>query len=241
MRKTKPLSWQFVSPETGLTGLLLFSLGHLFVVSALGDLSFGAFVGHILFSLIIVTGVLTTFRQHWLRFLIIVLAMAGLTLTWIAYFYQLSGSLILLSAILIMLFLVLLLAILIVQVFQAGPVTAHRIRGAVVVYLLMGGIWSFFYYVVALTNPQAFNWPQGLDTSDLQAVRQILTYFSFTTLTTTGFGDISPAIPLTRTLAIFESLAGQLYLVVTLTRLVSLSVVSPDTPHKPDRSHHQDL
>ena len=241
MRKTKPLSWQFVSPETGLTGLLLFSLAHLFVVSALGDLSFGAFVGHILFSLIIVTGVLTTFRQHWLRFLIIVLAMAGLTLTWIAYFYQLSGSLILLSAILIMLFLVLLLAILIVQVFQAGPVTAHRIRGAVVVYLLMGGIWSFFYYVVALTNPQAFNWPQGLDTSDLQAVRQILTYFSFTTLTTTGFGDISPAIPLTRTLAIFESLAGQLYLVVTLTRLVSLSVVSPDTPHKPDRSHRQDL
>jgi hypothetical protein len=238
MRLTKRFSWQFMSPESGLTGLLFFSLAHLFVVSALGDLSFGAFVGHILFSLIILTGVLTTFRQHWLRFLGIVLAVAGLTLTWIAHIHR-SWSLIILSAILIMLFLVFLLAILIIQVFQAGPVTAHRIRGAVVVYLLMGGIWSFFYYVVALTDPQAFNWPQGLDTTDLQAVRQVLTYFSFTTLTTTGFGDITPAIPLTRTLAIFESLAGQLYLVVTLTRLVSLSVVSPNTPHKPDRSHRQ--
>jgi hypothetical protein len=95
-------------------------------------------------------------------------------------------------------------------------------------------MWSFFYYVVALTIPHAFNWPEGLAADDWQAVQQVLTYFSFTTLTTTGFGDVTPAIPLTRTLAIFEALAGQLYLVVTLTRLVSLSVVYPNVPHKPD-------
>ena len=69
-------------------------------------------------------------------------------------------------------------------------------------------MWSFFYYVVALTIPHAFNWPKGLDTGDWQAVQQVLTYFSFTTLTTTGFGDVTPAIPLTRTLAMFEGLGG---------------------------------
>ena len=89
-------------------------------------------------------------------------------------------------------------------------------------------MWSFFYYVVALTIPQAFNWPQGLATSDRQAVQQVLTYFSFSTLTTVGFGDVTPAIPLTRTLAVFEALAGQLYLVITLARLVSQGILSPN-------------
>ena len=55
--------------------------------------------------------------------------------------------------------------------------------------------------------------------------QRLLTYFSFITLTTTGFGDIIPVHPLTRTLAMFEALAGQLYLVITLARLVSLAVV----------------
>ncbi len=88
--------------------------------------------------------------------------------------------------------------------------------------------------LMVLTIPHAFNWPEGLATGDWQSVQQVLTYFSFTTLTTVGFGDVTPAIPLTRTLAIFEAMAGQLYLVVTLTRLVSLSVTCPASPRKPD-------
>ncbi len=187
----------------------------------------------LLFTLIIVSGVVATFRQRWVRFFVILLAVAGITLTWIEHIHP-ERSLTILSIVLGMVFLVFLLAILIVQVFRKGTVTAHRIRGAIVVYLLMGGMWSFCYYGVALTIPQAFNWPAGLATGDLQAVQQVLTYFSFTTLTTTGFGDVTPAIPLTRTLAMFEGLAGQLYLVITLTRLVSLAIVCPDVPHKPD-------
>ncbi len=233
MKLKKPESWHFWSAESGLTGLLIFTLAYLFVVCALGDFSFGGLVGRLLFSLIIVAGVLTAFRQHWVRFLVIVLAVAGLTLTWVAHIHQ-SWNLTILNAVLGMLFIGLLLAFLMVQVFQAGTVTAHRIRGAIVVYLLIGGMWSFIYYIVALTMPQAFNWPKGLATGDWQAVQQVLTYFSFTTLTTVGFGDVTPAIPLTRTLAIFEGLAGQLYLVVTLTRLVSLSVTCPASPRKPD-------
>jgi ion channel len=234
MKLSKSQSWHFWSAESSLTALLIFTLVYLFVVCALGALSFGGFVGRLSFSLVIVAGVLTTFRQRWVRFLVIVLAAAELPLTWMEYIHR-AWSFAILSALLAMLFMVLLLAVLIVQVFQAGTVTAHRICGAIVVYLLIGGMWSFFYYVVALTIPHAFNWPEGLVTGNLQEVLQALTYFSFTTLTTTGFGDVTPAIPLTRSLAMFEALAGQLYLVVTLTRLVSLSVVYPNVPHKPDR------
>ena len=131
-------------------------------------------------------------------------------------------------------FLLLLLAILIIQVFRKGAVTAHRIRGAIVVYLLIGGMWSFFYFIAAMTLPHAFNWPDGRTPANLQAVQQSLTYFSFITLTTTGYGDVTPAIPLTRTLAMFEALAGQLYLVITLARLVSLAVICPRPDNNPE-------
>jgi len=222
-----------VSAENGLSALLVFVLAYLFVVCTFGDFSFGGVVGRVLFSLVVIAGVAATFRKRWVRFFVIALAVAGLSLIWLEHVHPARG-LSILNALLGMTFLLFLLATLIIQVFRSGTVTAHRIRGAIVVYLLIGGMWSFFYYAVALTVPQAFNWPEGLAAGDQQQVQQILTYFSFTTLTTTGFGDVTPAIPLTRTLAMFESLAGQLYLVVTLTRLVSLSVVCPSTPYKPD-------
>ncbi len=218
--------WDWWTEESGLTALLIFTLAYLFVVSALGDFSFGALVGRFMFSLIIVTGVIATFRQRWLRFLVIILAVASLTAIWLEHIYH-ELSLTLLNIAFGLLFLILLLVILIVQVFRTGAVTPHRIRGAIVVYLLLGGMWSFFYFAIALTIPNSFNWPTGMATGNLQAVQQTLTYFSFITLSTTGYGDVTPAIPLTRTLAMFEALAGQLYLVITLTRLVSLAVICP--------------
>jgi hypothetical protein len=230
---TKPQSWQFVSAENGLSALLYFTLAYLLVVCIFGDFSFGGLVGRVLFSLIIIAGVAATFKQRWVRFFIIVLAVSGLILTWLEHIHP-AWTLSILNALLGMIFLLFLFATLIVQVFQRGVVTGHKIRGAVVVYMIIGAMWSLFYYVVALANPQAFNWPNGLITADRQAVQQVLTYFSFITLTTIGYGDVTPVIPLTRTLAMFEGLAGQLYLVVTLTRLVSLSVVCPNLSDKED-------
>jgi hypothetical protein len=216
-----------------MTALLVFTLAYLFVVCALGDFNLGAIVGRLLFSLIIVAGVLATFKQRWLRFLVLVLAAVSFTFIWLELFYR-YRSLTILNTAFGLLFLLLLLAILIVKVFRKGEVTPDRIRGAIVVYLLIGGMWSFFYFTIALTIPHSFNWPKNLAVGDLQAVQQTLTYFSFITLTTTGYGDVTPAIPLTRTLAMFEALMGQLYLVITLARLVSLAIISRQVTIPPD-------
>jgi hypothetical protein len=224
--------WDLWSAENGLTALLVFTLAYLFVVCALGDYNLGAVVGRLMFSLIIVAGVMATFKQRWLRLLVIILAVASLISLWVEHAYQMWRLTFLNSAFGIV-FLFLLLAILIVQVFQKGEVTPDRIRGAIVVYLLIGGMWSFFYFTIALAMPHSFNWPKNLSVGDLQAVQQTLTYFSFITLTTTGYGDVTPAIPLTRTLAMFEALTGQLYLVITLARLVSLAVMCPRIPVPP--------
>ena len=233
MNRTKANFWDFWSSERGLTGLLIFTLAYLFVVCALGDFSFGAVVGRIMFFLIIVTGVVSTFRQRWLSVLVIIMALIGFSLM-VKESLRQEWGLTILNAAFGIAFLLLLLGILIIQVFRKGAVTAHRIRGAIVVYLLIGGMWSFFYFIAAMTVPHAFNWPDGRTPANLQAVQQSLTYFSFITLTTTGYGDVTPAIPLTRTLAMFEALAGQLYLVITLARLVSLAVICPNPGNNPE-------
>ena len=227
MNRTTANFWDLWSSERGLTGLLIFTLAYLFVICALGDYSFGAVVGRLMFFLIIVTGVVSTFRQRWLSVLVIILALIGFSLMLLESLRQ-EWGLTILNAAFGIAFLLLLLGILIIQVFRKGAVTAHRIRGAIVVYLLIGGMWSFFYFIAAMTLPHAFNWPDGRAPATLQAMQQSMTYFSFITVTTTGFGDITPAVPLTRTLAMFEALAGQLYLVITLARLVSLAVICPN-------------
>jgi hypothetical protein len=223
MKRSRLHPGYFWSAESGLTGLLIFTVAYLFVVCALGDLGFGDLLADTFFSFIIVTGVLATFRQRWLGVLATILAVAGLVLIWQQEIHPLEG-LALLSAVIRLIFIGFLLAVLIVQVFGVGQVTAHRIRGAITVYLLLGGLWALLYQIAALTVPHAFHLPASLAGSD-PLPQRVLTYFSFVTLTTTGFGDITPTHSLTRTLAMFEALTGQLYLVITLARLVSLAVM----------------
>ena len=86
-------------------------------------------------------------------------------------------------------------------------------------------MWAFTYQVVALTVPQAFRLPEGLTAGNPNALRQELTYFSFVTLTTTGYGDITAVHPVARTLAMLEALVGQLYPAIVLAWLVSLAIL----------------
>jgi hypothetical protein len=214
----------FWSSESGLTALLIFSLGYLIVLNSLSEFGFGRFVVRLFFSLIILAGVLTTFKQRWLRPFVIFLAVAGLGLHWLE---ELRPTVVLatLDAGLSLIYLGLLLVVVVAQVFGEGPVTGHRIRGAILIYLLLGVIWSLLYQVVALTIPHAFRLPEGIAGDDYYALQRLLTYFSFITLTTTGYGDITPVHPVARTLTMLESMVGQLYPAITLARLVSLSVM----------------
>ena len=225
--------WVFWSDESSLTSLLIVTLISLFFTCALGNFPLADLISDLLFSLIIVTGVLATFRQRWVRYLAIILAVASLTLTWKQNIYP-DASLTIPDLVVKSIFLGMLLAVLSAQVFRAGPVTAHRIRGAVLIYLLLGVMWCFFYHFAQIITPPAFRFPPGVSVSDPHALERILTYFSFITITTTGYGDIVPIASLTRTLALFETMVGQLYVAITLARLVSLAIAQPKVPDKSD-------
>ena len=110
-------------------------------------------------------------------------------------------------------------ATILAQVFSRGIINGHRIRGAVAVYLLLGLSWAWVYRLSLLLAPGAIV-NAGAPGQDLMAGTQLI-YFSFTTLTTVGYGDIVPVHAIVRSLANLEALIGQLYPVILIGRLVS--------------------
>jgi hypothetical protein len=111
------------------------------------------------------------------------------------------------------------LAVVLGQTLRAGPVTFHRIQGAMASYLLLGVIWAHAYALLAELRPGAFSGP----VSAADGPRAFL-YFSFVTLATVGYGDVLPVHPVARSLAMLEAVTGTLYLTTVIARLVSLAV-----------------
>jgi len=106
-------------------------------------------------------------------------------------------------------------------VFTGGRVTVHRIQGAVAIYLMIGLAFMHFYAIAAVRNPEAFSFAAG-HSGAVQRGRFL--YFSFVTLTSTGYGDIFPVDSLARTGATLEGLIGQLFGVTMLGRVVTLEM-----------------
>jgi hypothetical protein len=106
-------------------------------------------------------------------------------------------------------------------VFAPGRVNYHRIVGAILVYLSIAATFVALFTFVGLLVPKAFS---GMLFEDSPALASKVIYFSFVTLTSTGYGDIFPVHPLARSLCNFETILGQLYPATLLARLVSLEI-----------------
>ena len=107
-------------------------------------------------------------------------------------------------------------------VYAPGRITLQRLLGAIVVYLNLAVIFAAAYGLIWELIPDAFA-NIAAPTVDPQEVANML-YFSLTTLTTTGYGDIVPIEPFARSLANLESVIGPLFLAITVARLVSMEL-----------------
>jgi Ion channel len=107
-------------------------------------------------------------------------------------------------------------------VLAPGPLTTHRVLGAIVVYLNFGLIAAAIYHVIWDFYPAAFH---GITTdfSPAQATGALV-YFSFVTLTTAGYGDIVAVNAFARGVVNLEAIIGQLYPATTLARFVTLEM-----------------
>lgn len=113
---------------------------------------------------------------------------------------------------------------------RRGVVDIHTVLGALCIYVMLGMLFAFTYATVGHLISDPF-FAQKADASSADYL-----YFSFVTLTTTGYGDLTAAGGLGRAVAVLEALAGQLYLVT----IVSLLVARMATSAMPRRRSHQD-
>ena len=110
------------------------------------------------------------------------------------------------------------IVVLVVRIFSEKVITGETIKGGIAVYFMMGFLWAFLYSLLILLSPESISFSmESLKYSGI-------TYFSFTTLTTLGYGDITPISWLARNLTILESTIGQIYLTVLIARLVGLHI-----------------
>jgi hypothetical protein len=105
-------------------------------------------------------------------------------------------------------------------VYAPGRITFRRLQGAAVIYLNLATIFAAAYGLIWELSPGAFV-NLVTPTDDPQEVATML-YFSLTTLTTTGYGDIVAVDPFARSLANLESVLGQFFLAITVARLVTM-------------------
>ena len=175
------------------------------------------------FSLLMVSGVINLSRRPSIRFVAGIVACGAITLRWLTHVRPTAATL-QWGSLVSFLFMITLTMVILYKVFMDDkPVTAHRVKGAVAAYLMFGITWSVLYGFLDQVLPNAFNLPPA--SGEYGPARQeVFAYYSFITLTTVGYGDISPTHDISRMFAVLEALVGQLYPATLLARLVPLAI-----------------
>jgi hypothetical protein len=213
---------RFWKADRGLSVFLVLLVVLVFVLPALMPVGpLGRLTTDLVFSGLLVAGTASTSERRWVLFTVSAVVTAALLLRWVGWLLP-AADLPVEPAWTSLVTCALFSCVVLAQVFSRGPVTVHRIQGAVAVYLLLGLAWASAYELLSLRHPDAFTGAAGSG----EGAGENWLYFSFVTLTTMGYGDITPVHPAARSLATLEALVGQLYPAILLARLVSLEVQS---------------
>lgn len=199
----------------------------LIVVLVLGPIAAGwPLADAMLVSLVLVAGVFAVHGSLLLRRGMVATMVLVLAFRWFAHVYGGQyGVLVVIAHLAISVYFALITAICLHVVLGHGQVTMNTVLGAVCGYLLIALVFAFAYAVVEDLQPASFSAHGAIPPSESARIGHEtpdLLYFSFVTLTTTGYGDIVPTGKFARSLAILQVLIGQLYLSAFVARLVGI-------------------
>lgn len=181
-------------------------------------------IGSLIMSLIFLGGIVVVVHQiqksRWTLRLHIGLLSFGLTMKTLSNITlaspQVSFIFGMLSALIFLAFLSLSIYLILWELTFSERITPDIIKGGICVYFLIGFLWSVLYDIIFSFDADSIH-------ASFKAInRSDLIYFSFTTLTTTGYGDIIPVSQVARVLANLEGMIGVMYPAVFIARLVSL-------------------
>ena len=199
-----------------LIALALFFIWAPFVEEIKG----GDLIVSVLFSLVLIAGVLAVADRKRILVIAIVLAIPAIAGRWINHFRPdlVPPAFFLVAGLFLIAFVV---ARLLRFVLRAPSVNVEVLCASISAYLLLGLMWTLAYWLVdRLTPGGAFSFNTNAGTRSMNGFTGF--YFSFITLSTVGYGDITPVSRIARWLAAMEAMTGLLYVAVLIARLVAL-------------------
>jgi len=176
----------------------------------------GSFVFTLLFSIILISSILTVSGHRTIRAGGIILTALAVGTRW-SYFLLGSETLNQLSFLFATLLLSMVSFLLFLSLFKTRDVTSDIIWQAISVYLLVGLSWACLFALMESMAPGSF---QDNTTPEVALSFSTFVYYSFVTLATLGYGDILPTTQAARGLVIIEVLMGVLYMAILISRLV---------------------
>jgi len=178
----------------------------------------------IFLSLVLFFGVLASGTARNISKTSIILGCSALICLWAEYFHS-NIMTIWFGKVVFCIFFIYVAVVMIGKIIFNNIITANTIFGSACVYIIFGFIWAFLFSLIAYHNPEAIHFPETKEVALIRGVERILFdcfYFSFVTLTTLGYGDITPVSKVAKMLAVLEGVIGQLYITMLVARLVGL-------------------
>ena len=180
----------------------------------------GELIVSALFSLVLLAGVVAVADRKRVMVIAIVLAIPAIAGRWINHFRPdlIPPAVFLVAGLILIAFVV---GNLLLFVFRAPSVNTEVLCASISAYLMLGLMWTMAYWLVdQLTPGGAFAFNTITGKQSMKGFNAF--YFSFITLSTVGYGDITPVSRIARWLAAMEAMTGLLYVAVLISRLVSL-------------------
>lgn len=185
-----------------------------------------AFLLETLFAVLLISGINSVFQRRSWATVAKLVGLSAWSIRQVGHFFPYEG-LAELELFLTFACMTLFVGMLLVRIFSGGESNNFRLQGAAAAYIMTAVAWGHLYALLELLSPGCFQGPPGF----LEGDRLVgtLTFFSSITLTTVGYGDITPVHPFARSMVCLEAFWGVLYPAILVGRLVSLSL-HPEPP-----------
>jgi hypothetical protein len=213
-------SWQGITVNLWLLISLLLSL---LVLPLLETLYAGRALLLVGITSTFIVGTMATRTR--LRLIALALLVVALPITWSTLFVD-SRLLFVLHCLLGSVFFWLIGGAIVFVVIKSRSVSLNSVYGAICAYLLFGLAWALSYWAVYSVSPMTFSFPEDRAVEHGEELTRVadfsrFIYYSFVTMTTLGYGDVTPLHRITRTLSWLQTVTGQFYVAVVIAWLVS--------------------
>jgi Ion channel len=210
---------EIVTGHGRCTFLLASLLGLILLFPYANQEIFGRILLAVLYSLVLIGGAYAITRNQRALIVGVGLGSLGVVLQWTALLTN-AAVFFRLAAVVFIVFLGRTVGEVFRYLLRKGPVTADKLHGALAGYVMLALLWALIYAMIESFTPGSFSFPH-VDTTDPRAFFRLL-YFSFTTLTTVGYGDITPVTEQAMSFVIMEQFSGVFFVGVLIARLAGL-------------------